>query len=94
MNFRKIPFTCSFTANRDQMLRLLLASLLTLLFGVPVLVGFEAAILQNPWKLGVFAGLAGVTITWLRSQARASATTTVFEGKGIEAFALLRLSGD
>jgi hypothetical protein len=54
MNFRKIPFTCSFTANRDQMLRLLLASLLTL-FGVPVLVGFEAAILQKPWKLGVFA---------------------------------------
>lgn len=54
MNFRKIPFTCSFTANRDQMLRLLLALSLTL-FGVPVLVGFEAPFSKSPWKLGVFA---------------------------------------
>jgi hypothetical protein len=94
MNFRKIPFTCSFTGNRDQMLRLLLASLLTLLFGVPVLVGFDSGILKQPWKLGVVVGLAGVTIAWLRSHARASARATVFEDKGIEAFALLRLSGD
>jgi hypothetical protein len=94
LGFRKIPFTCSFTADRDRMLRLLLGSLLVLLFVVPALVGVEAAILRQPWKLVIYGGIATAAVVYLHRRDREFTRTTLFEDKGIEAFALLRLSGD
>jgi hypothetical protein len=94
MDFRKIPFTCSFTANRDRMLRLLLTCLLTLVFLIPIVVRVEGAVILHPLRLLIWGPLLIGAAVVIRARERARQNSAVFEDHGVEAFAWLRLSGD
>lgn len=94
IGFQKIPFTCSFTANRDRMLRLLLTCLVTLVFLIPILVRLEGSIVLHPLSLMIWGPLLIGAVVAIRARERARQDTAVFEDRGVEAFALLRLSGD
>lgn len=90
--FCKIPFTCSFTADRDRMLKLLVTSFVTLVVVIPMLVTVENAIIKHPWKLAVLAAFAGLTDWFIRT--KTEKRQVQYEDKGAPAFALLHLSGD
>lgn len=92
LRFRKIPFTCSFSAGRDRMLKLLVVSFLTLAVAIPMLVSIENAILRHPWKLGLLAVFTGAADWLIRS--KTEKRQVQYEDKGAPAFALLHLSGD
>ncbi|MFZ0593325.1 MAG: hypothetical protein WAM39_22905 [Bryobacteraceae bacterium] len=94
MGFQKIPFTCSFTANRDRMLRLLLTCLGTLVFVIPILVRIETSIVLHPLRLMIWGPLLIGAAVAIRTREHARQNNAVFEDRGVEAFALLRLSGD
>jgi hypothetical protein len=92
LRFRKIPFTCSFTADRDRMLKLLITSFLTLVVVIPTLVSIENAIIKRPWKLALLAAFVA-TATWF-IRTKTEKRQVQYEDKGAPAFALLHLSGD
>jgi hypothetical protein len=91
LRFRKIPFTCSFTAGRDRMLKLLVVSFLTLAVAIPMLVIIENAILKHPWKLSILAVFIAAADWLIRT--KAEKREVQYEDKGAPTFALLHLSG-
>lgn len=94
MKYRKIPCTCLFTANRDRMLRLLLICAGSLLVAIPLIVRIEGTILLHPLRL-LFYGPALIgTIALIESEKHGKRNLAVFEDRGTEPFALLRLSGE
>lgn len=94
LGFRKIPFTCSFTANRDRLLRLVAASTIALVFVIPLLVEIEISILAKLWKLLILLPVLAAALILLRSRRPEPGNATMFDDKGVEPFALLHLSGD
>jgi len=76
------------------MLRLLLMSFLVMLFAIPLLVRLEADILKHPAKLVAYIGLIGAVTVYVRNHKQRTVSATIFEDRGVEPFALLRLSGD
>ena len=92
LRYCKIPFTCSFTADRDRMLKLLVVSFLTIVIVIPVLVSIENAIIKHPWKLGMLAASIAAADWFIR--AKTEKRQVQYEDKGAPAFALLHLSGD
>ena len=92
LHFHKIPFTCSFTADRDRMLKLLVTSFLTLVVVIPMLVSIENAIIRHPWKLTLLAAFAAAATWFIRS--KTEKRKVQYEDRGAPAFALLHLSGD
>jgi hypothetical protein len=92
LRFRKIPFTCSFKADRDRMLKLLVVSFLTLLVIIPMLVSIENAIVRHPWKLGMLAAFVAAATWFMRT--KTEKRQVQYEDRGVPAFALLHLSGD
>jgi hypothetical protein len=92
--FRKIPFTCSFAADRDRLLRLVAGSMIALVFLIPALVGIEVSILTKFWRLAILVPVLLIAIAALRRKRTEPGDATVFDDKGIEPFALLHLSGD
>lgn len=94
LKYRKIPCTCLFTANRDRMLRLLLICAGTLLVAIPLIVRIEGSILFHPLRLLLFGPALVSAIALMESKEHEKSNPTVFEDRGAEPFALLRLSGD
>jgi hypothetical protein len=92
LHFHKIPFTCSFAADRDRMLKLLVTSFLTLVVVIPMLVSVENAIIRHPWKLTLLAAFAAAATWFIRS--KTEKRQMQYEDRGVPAFALLHLSGD
>jgi hypothetical protein len=90
LRFRKIPFTCSFTAGRDRMLKLLVVSFFTLAVAIPMLVSIENAILKHPWKLSILAVFIAAADWLIRT--KAEKREVQYEDKGAPTFALLHLS--
>jgi hypothetical protein len=90
--FRKIPFTCSFKADRDRMLKLLVISFLTLVVVIPALVSIENAIVKHPWKLALLAAFTATATWFIRSKTEIQQVQ--YEDRGAPQFALLHLSGD
>lgn len=94
LGYRKIPCTCSFTANRDRMLRLLLVCVATLVFVIPIFIRLEAAVVEHPLRLMLFGPALVAAIAIAESAERTRQASAVFEDHGLEPFALLRLAGD
>jgi hypothetical protein len=94
MKYRKIPCTCLFTANRDRMLRLVLVCAGTLLFAIPLIVRMEGTIVLHPLRLLLFGPAMVGAIAVIESKEHGKRNLAVFEDRGTEPFALLRLSGE
>jgi hypothetical protein len=94
MRYRKIPCTCLYTANRDRMLRLLLVCAGTLLFVIPLIVRIEGTIVLHPLRLLLFGPALIGALAAIESKEYRKGSTAVFEDRGTEPFALLRLSGE
>lgn len=94
MKYRKIPCTCLFTANRDRMLRLLLICAGTLLFAIPLIVRIEGTIVLHPLRLLLFGPALIGAIAVIEGKEHGKRNLAVFEDRGTEPFALLRLSGE
>jgi hypothetical protein len=94
LGYRKIPFTCSFNADRDRMLKLLLISFFTIVTVIPTIVSVESAILKRPWKIVLLAGAVAAVCWFIRTKAAEQNRTTIYEDRGAPAFALLHLSHD
>ncbi|HXE12333.1 MAG TPA: hypothetical protein VN633_09445 [Bryobacteraceae bacterium] len=94
MKYGKIPCTCLFTANRDRMLRLLLICAGTLLFGIPLIVRIEGTIVLHPLRLLLFGPALIGAIALIESNKHGKRNPAVFEDRGAEPLALLRLSGE
>ena len=94
LGFRKIPFTCSFIADRDRLLRVVAGSMIALVFMIPVLVEIEVSILTKLWRLAILLPVIVAAIVALRRKRPEAGNATLFDDKGVEPFALLHLSGD
>jgi hypothetical protein len=92
LRFRKIPFTCSFTADRDRMLKLMVVSFLTIVIVIPILVAIENGIVRQPWKLALLAAVVAAATWFIRN--KTEKRQVLYEDKGAPALALLHLSGD
>jgi hypothetical protein len=92
--FRKIPFTCSFAAGRDHLLKMILGCSMILLFLIPLLAGVEARILAHPARIVTFVLFIVAIVAFLRRSEAAAPAEPIFEDKGEPPFALLHLSGD
>ena len=92
--FRKIPFTCDFTPNRDRLLIVVIGSLVVLLLVLPTLARMEAYTLTHPLVLPLFVVSLLGALVWLYRNGHPDSDTLLYEDRGLEPFALLRLRND
>jgi hypothetical protein len=92
--FRKLPFTCSFRASRDHLLRMALSCLAVLLFVIPLLARLEERILTHPAQIAIFVMFSAAVVVLIRQEDHAALREPVFEDNGQPEFAQLHLSGD
>jgi hypothetical protein len=76
------------------MLRLLLVCAGTLLFVIPLIVRIEGTIVLHPLRLLLFGPALIGALAAIESKEYRKGSTAVFEDRGTEPFALLRLSGE
>ena len=92
--FKKVPFTCLFTPSRDRLLKVLVGSLVVLLLVVPTLGRIEALVVHRTFALVVLLPLMLGASGWLFRNGYSESEVLLYEDRGAESFALLRLGGD
>lgn len=93
-HFSKIPFTCTFSASRDHLLKVVLGCCLILVFVIPLLAGVEERILAHPARIATLIAFSLAIVVFVRRREAATSGAPMFEDKGEPQFALLHLSGD
>ena len=94
LNFRKVPFTCSYTPDRDRLVKAFIIGLVLIVFVIPTLALLEIRALTQPAVFGILAAALIYSLVSLRRSRHTSSEDLLYEDRGLESLALLRLSSD
>lgn len=93
-NFHKVPFTCSFSPERDRLVKAFLVGLAFLGVVLPILTTLEMRAISQPAVFVILTAALLYPLISLRRSQRTNPEPLLYEDTGLPSMALLRLSGD